>query len=647
MRVTACVITKNEEKNLSFCLDSLQSSVSEIIVVDTGSTDNTIQMARKYNAKIYFFEWIDHFAKARNFALSKATGDWIIFLDADEYITKDSLQYFGQILREAQSQKCNLIFSLLTNYDKDRRVFQNTLPAIRIFKNDSDIKYKGAIHEYVYHRKAKAKSLNATKYIKIIHTGYSSSARLEKNKGERNLKLLLEELNKKPDDSDLCFYISEAYMMNNNLEKALDYAYLVNKYCNSKNIGIYEKNYLNIIGIKLNLKFSKSEVWDTLREALENKPDFPDFHFRAGELLMKDYHYHDAIQSFETGIQYLDNVLNSQSSAHLHLDTVFKSLGDLYYEINNLHKSVSNYVESLKQNKFQFSSLKKLLHILGKREKEDDIISFVEQVYNLKNQKETLYLIKAALSISNPLLAEYYISQFGVAGGGYLKKEKAFLKLLKRDYEVAAESFKQLYVENYNNEYAIYGIIASQQSKNPQLLENYSLITNPSLKRYIEYSLYKNNQLLSIDKKEILNIINKYLQMSKNNIDSFSEVISELNIYKEVADLLFHYENYNSAVEYYNQYLKEHDNLPENVIGEVLIKMGKSLYKEKQYDLALDFFKDAQNIVPNDYRVYEISIMVCLQNNYFDKLKEITQKASVYFPKSNFVSNHLKDVSTL
>lgn len=89
--ISVCIITKNECDNLNICLERLSSYPVEIVVIDTGSTDNTKQVARKYTGNVYDFEWINDFSAARNFAISKATKDYILMIDTDEFI--DTFDY--------------------------------------------------------------------------------------------------------------------------------------------------------------------------------------------------------------------------------------------------------------------------------------------------------------------------------------------------------------------------------------------------------------------------------------------------------------------------------------------------------------------------------------------------------------------------
>ena len=96
-RLSVCMIVRDEERNLPRCLKSVKSIADEIIVVDTGSQDNTVLVAKELGADVYYFEWCDDFAAARNESLKHATGDWIFQIDADEELLPDSVS----VLRKA------------------------------------------------------------------------------------------------------------------------------------------------------------------------------------------------------------------------------------------------------------------------------------------------------------------------------------------------------------------------------------------------------------------------------------------------------------------------------------------------------------------------------------------------------------------
>ena len=147
--ISVCMIVKNEEQVLGRCLDSLTSIADEIVIVDTGSTDRTKEIAKQYTDKIYDFKWVDDFAKARNFSFEKATKDYIYVADADEVIDKENQKRF-QLLKEAmlpeidivQMMYCNqLEFGTTYNFDEEYRP--------KLYKRVRTFYWHDPIHESV------------------------------------------------------------------------------------------------------------------------------------------------------------------------------------------------------------------------------------------------------------------------------------------------------------------------------------------------------------------------------------------------------------------------------------------------------------------------------------------------------------------
>src|SRR5574343_299448 len=106
MKLSACLMVKNEEENLPRCLNSIKDVVDEIIIVDTGSTDSTIEIAKEYTDKIYIHPWENNFSKHRNQSISYATGDWILIIDADEELIihpKSSVKQFKEFLEHMET----------------------------------------------------------------------------------------------------------------------------------------------------------------------------------------------------------------------------------------------------------------------------------------------------------------------------------------------------------------------------------------------------------------------------------------------------------------------------------------------------------------------------------------------------------------
>lgn len=190
--ISVCIITKNEQENIERCLKSLMPYEMEIIVVDTGSIDNTKDIVQRYTDKVFDFEWCDDFAAAKNFAISKTSNDYIIMLDSDEYIDK--------------FEESELIRTIGNNSDKVGRiqiknVFKKTDPCkesrewvSRIF-NKKSYHYEGRIHEQIVRYDGKEYDTFQAP-VTIIHTGYDLTEKEKKAKAKRNISLLEKELDR-------------------------------------------------------------------------------------------------------------------------------------------------------------------------------------------------------------------------------------------------------------------------------------------------------------------------------------------------------------------------------------------------------------------------------------------------------------------
>lgn len=140
-KITACLIVKNEKDHIKDVLSSLVG-VDEIVIVDTGSIDNTVELARAFTDKIFTdYLWKDDFAEARNHALSKCTGDWVISIDGDETLEPGGLEKIRKIIEGASPDQ--LHFSVLMTHKSSRQ--KHDLP--RILRNDGSVRWFGAAHE--------------------------------------------------------------------------------------------------------------------------------------------------------------------------------------------------------------------------------------------------------------------------------------------------------------------------------------------------------------------------------------------------------------------------------------------------------------------------------------------------------------------
>ena len=220
--ISVCIITKNEEVNLEKCLAPLKAYPFEIIVVDTGSTDHTKEIAAKYADKIYDFAWCDDFSAARNFSLSKASHNYVLILDSDEFLIDLDLAGLYQAIEEHPKD----VGLLLRNNYYDSNGKETCFPdrVERLF-HKRYYYYKYSIHEQVTNIKTDGTYYNRYDIpLTVDHAGYnndSEEARLAKV--ERNNKLLFKEIEKHPDDPYFYFQVGQSYNFISDYENAYIY----------------------------------------------------------------------------------------------------------------------------------------------------------------------------------------------------------------------------------------------------------------------------------------------------------------------------------------------------------------------------------------------------------------------------------------
>lgn len=217
--LSACLIVKNEEKHLDRCLSSLKGLVDEIVVVDTGSTDRTIEIAEKHGAKIGHFKWCDDFAAARNESLKLATGHWALWIDADEELDKEG---FNAIREGLIRPQFGGYFVKIVNYmDEKGDANQYVHSPVRIFRRIPGIEFTGRIHEQVLHAFKEMNLVPATLgKARLFHYGYQASTMNEKGKLQRTISMLEKEVEEFPKDPFHWFNLANAYSVGGQVEKA-------------------------------------------------------------------------------------------------------------------------------------------------------------------------------------------------------------------------------------------------------------------------------------------------------------------------------------------------------------------------------------------------------------------------------------------
>src|SRR4051812_19008312 len=189
LTLSLCMIVRDEEEMLPRSLAAVRDAVDEIVVVDTGSTDGTIEIARSFGAKVIEREWTGSFAEARNVSFDAATGDWIMFLDADEVLVADDAQRLRDVLGRTWREAFYLVETNFTGELGDGTAVTHN--ALRVFRNRPEYRFEGRIHEQIAHKlpTGQPERIEITD-VRVEHYGYLGVVRDAKDKSRRNIELL-------------------------------------------------------------------------------------------------------------------------------------------------------------------------------------------------------------------------------------------------------------------------------------------------------------------------------------------------------------------------------------------------------------------------------------------------------------------------
>lgn len=291
--ISVCIIAKNEEKRIARCLESLLPYDFEIVIVDTGSTDRTKEIASKYTSCIYDFEWIDDFSAARNFSLEKASNNWIFMMDCDEWVESLNMEeftYFRKHLSHAVGSvtRKNLTgtpeYHYLT-FDQTERLF-----------NKKHFHYTQRIHEQLtpkFGKDLEAILLNTT----IGHDGYLMTEAEKERKSHRNISLLEEELKENPDNPYILYQLGNGYDIIGASEKAIEYYSQALTFDLDPTLA-YVQALIISYGEDL-LKTGQSVKALELQKYLDSITDSADYFYLMGIIYVKNGLYENALDCFE------------------------------------------------------------------------------------------------------------------------------------------------------------------------------------------------------------------------------------------------------------------------------------------------------------------------------------------------------------
>lgn len=502
MKLSICMMVKNEEKNLIRCLDSLKPLManvkSELIIVDTGSTDNTVNNARSYSDKVYFHPWNNDFSEMRNITISYAKGEWILIIDADEELDdSDEITMFFK--QPKLMRKYNTCLLKVANFTNPSITINESVTYFspRLFRNDGFFHYEGKVHNQAKWR-GNVLSLNSA----LWHYGYDhNDEELMQRKFERTSQLLKEELIKNPDNIYYRYQLSVSYGMHNNFEEALveirkAYTVLIEKQDFKNSVYVY--------GTYAKYAFESKKFEETEKICLEGiklEPDYLDLYFILAHLYKLQGRSKSAVQAYEKYLNLLEKLpsLDISRNTAIKLQTMDKEIYALL-DLCSLQFELGNYTTTLQIG----AKLHNKIHHVS-----SDVVSQLFEIY-----------IKAALKLQD-----------------YSKIDELYSKVLETDYRKYYQSILEKQILNIpeNEQYKITALFATGDdlySRLNQLRFNFIMknfdgfqISLTSLASEVDFNTEPEfySQLISYFiyfKKPFSNILN---DVSKENIDRIFE----------------------------------------------------------------------------------------------------------------------------
>ena len=396
IRISACVIVKNEEKNIARWLAGIGEIADEKIVVDTGSTDRTVEIARQAGVEIYNYEWQDDFAAAKNYALDQATGQWILFLDADEYFEPETQRQIRQYLEKIQGN--SRIAGLVTAYynvdtDQHNKLLSRDYQ-MRIFRHEKKLRYEGAVHERVMNQGAGSRIFKMTEFI-LYHTGYSSH--IVQAKLERNLRLMLEDIDKGVEKVRYYSPLMDCYYAKKDYVKAAEYARLA--IANTREvIGQTVRQYSCLFDSLKLMGHSEEELQTVLNEARAACPNYPEPLCQQGYLDYDHGRYDSAeqclLQAMQMDQQALDHPEECMDSQMVSSRPyIYWVLGQIQEKKGNLEKAAEYYTQSLTEYPYQETVLRDWYRLL----QQDDPVHILELLGNFYDRQRDRTFLQQAL----------------------------------------------------------------------------------------------------------------------------------------------------------------------------------------------------------------------------------------------------------
>ncbi|KGK90941.1 glycosyl transferase family 2 [Desulfosporosinus sp. HMP52] len=362
-KISLCMIVKNEEQNLPRCLNSVSGIVDEIIIIDTGSTDSTCQIAQQYGATLNHFLWNNSFSAARNASLEIAQGDWILFLDADEELAPDSQQILKRLVKDEAVEG---YFVKIINY-LGKEGWIEAVPDLvfRLFRNKKEYRFRGSIHEQIadviLENNSRAR-YQLAEDLTIIHYGYLDTVIQDKDKKNRNLALIEQELKLYPNNRLLQYHYGVELFRAERYSEAA--AVLIQSATDIDPNTIFLPKLIRYIVIAQQSSGQLQAALDTAILGLKLFPNYADLYFYRGLILFEMKQFAQAQKVFTQALSMPEQPPQYASFGGVRGFRAYYYLAQIAESFLDYEEALKYYLYSLRDNPHFTHALEHLVLIL-------------------------------------------------------------------------------------------------------------------------------------------------------------------------------------------------------------------------------------------------------------------------------------------
>jgi glycosyltransferase involved in cell wall biosynthesis len=387
--LSLCMIIKDEEHNLPRCLDSVADAIDEIIIVDTGSTDRTVEIAESYGAKVFHHPWEGNFSKARNYSLKYATCDWILIMDADEELQASDAPKLKEVIKD--NNNSSVSFVIKNKYKNSTQ--EGYAKMVRLFKNFHGVHYEGIVHNIIIHSGKCFES-----QLSIIHHGYNLSEDKMEEKFVRTSTLLKKQIEEDPKNPVPYKYLGIAYMDRKMYDEAIANSKRALNLAEEKNINL--KNLLVSYYVISATCYEKGELDEAKAYALkavELDNQFLDGYCILSFVYYNQKEYEKLMQASGNYLNLWNNIINQSSVNEETLlnaqrggfknSVIYHTIGHKwkihllrgFYYLSNNHDAKGNFEIDLAMN--ESTDFKDCFTLLGNFYMENNNIDKAEDAY--------------------------------------------------------------------------------------------------------------------------------------------------------------------------------------------------------------------------------------------------------------------------